>query len=135
MVSAVVCFAGIVQEQREVKEERPLNLLEKLAVMIDGWFGRFPNLVQFLDANESVLIRGVLMIKFVLHQAGQPAELRNIFPEKSHFVHGAEDRCDVSALVEDFEKCLADMFIFCELAVDERELIADGLREVRMQAV
>jgi hypothetical protein len=34
MIAAVQCFAGIVQQKREVKHKRPLHILENLRVPI-----------------------------------------------------------------------------------------------------
>ena len=42
-----------------------------------------------------------LMIKLMLHRAGELAELRDILAEKIHPLHRPQDRGDVPALVED----------------------------------
>ena len=73
------------------------------------------------------------MIKFVLHQAGQFSEFRNIFAEQVHLVHRAQDRRNFAAPFEDGQKRFADVFVVQKIAVHQRNLVADELREVGMQ--
>lgn len=94
---------------------------------------RLPDAIQLFQTDQRVLVGGVLMIKFVLHQAGQPAELGHILPEKIHLVHRAQDGGDVAALVEDGEKGFRDVGVVQKIPVHQRDLAADELRQVGMQ--
>ncbi len=49
------------------------------------------------------------MIELLLHQAGQASELGQEFAQKTRFVHGAQGRGDVAALVQDFQEGGADV--------------------------
>ena len=70
-----------------------------------------PNLVQFLQANQRVFIRRILMIKLMLHETGEPSELWHVLSQEAHFVHGSEHRSNVAALVQNLEKSLVDVMI------------------------
>ncbi len=90
-----------------------------------------PDLVQFFEADQGVFVRRVLVIELMLHQAGQAPEFGQEFSQEPDFVHGAEDRGDVAALVEDFQKGLAHMRVAQKGVVDQRKLVADELGQWR----
>ena len=69
-------LAGVVQEQRQIKHRRILELLEDRPISTKLFLLREQNAIQFFDADQSVFIGGIAVIKFVLHEAGQRAELR-----------------------------------------------------------
>ena len=81
---------GVVQEQSELKNERIFEIFEK--TMISGEFGILcaNKRVQFIDAEERVFVRGVAVKEFVLDQAGELSELRNVAAEKIDPVHQAQ---------------------------------------------
>src|SRR6266404_3912538 len=66
--------AGVVQEQREIKNKWVREFLEERAVRAQLRLFRLHHLVELVDAHQSVFVRGVAMKKFVLHQAGELAE-------------------------------------------------------------
>ena len=126
-------LAGVVQQHCEVEQERMFELLEQRRVGFVAWLLGFPDAVHLFEADQRVLVGGVLMIKLVLHQAGQPAELGEVFAQQADLVHRAQDRGDVAALVEDFQERFAHMRVVLKLAVGQGKLVADQLREVGMQ--
>jgi len=77
-------------------------------------------------------VGGVLMIKLVLHQAGEPAEFRNVFAEQIHLVHGAQNRRDAAAAFENGPKRLAHVLVVQKIAVHQRKLVANELRQIGM---
>src|SRR5687767_243861 len=70
MIAGMESLAGIMEEEREVEQEGTLDLLEELAVMIEGGITGFPDFIQLLNAHQRVFIGSVLMIKLVLDEAG-----------------------------------------------------------------
>ena len=92
VLAGVIGLADVVQQQRQVEHEGTLEMLEQGRVSAEGRLAGLPDAVQLLEANQRVLVGGVLVIKLVLHQAGEPAELGNVFAEQIHLVHRAQDR-------------------------------------------
>lgn len=123
-------FTGVVEEQSEVEQERTFEVAEDIAVLGEGRFFGFPDLVEFGEADEGMLVGRVLVIELVLDEAGEFAELGDVFAEETDLVHGPEDGGDVAALVEDFEEGLVDVFVAEEGAIDEGDLVPDHLGEV-----
>ncbi len=126
-------LADIMQQQREIQDARTLQALQQWRIMFIGHFAGFPNFIELFEADQRVFISGILMIKFVLHKAGQLAKFGNIFSEKIHLVHGAQRRGNFAAPFENGEKCFAHMLVVQKCAVHERQRIADQLRQVGMQ--
>ena len=89
-----------------------------------------PDLVEFLEADERVLVRRVGVKKLVLHEAGHPAELRNVASQQIDLVHGTQGGGDVAALVENLEKRLVVFRVVDEVVVHQRDVVAQQLREV-----
>ena len=81
-----------------------------------------------------MLVGGVLVVELVLHQAGELAELGEVFAEQIHLVHGAQDRRDAAALVEDGQEAVPHVLVRQERAVHQAQVVADELGEVRVQA-
>ena len=52
--------------------------------------------VELVDADQGVFVRGIAMEKFVLHQAGELTEFRNVAAEKIDPVHHAQDAADLA---------------------------------------
>ena len=73
------------------------------------------------------------MVKLVLHQAGEPAEFGNVFAEQIHLVHRAQNGRHFAAPFENGQKGFGHLLVVQKIAVHERELVADELREVGMQ--
>src|SRR5436190_14965194 len=78
MVTVAIRFADIVQQQGQIKNEGTLERMEERRVFALRRLLRVPDAIQLLDAHQSVLVCGVLMVKLVLNQARKFAELRNI---------------------------------------------------------
>ena len=97
-------LAGVVEEQREIEHGRVLELLKELLVFCELRLGRIDQAIEFLDADEGVLVGRVAMEKLVLHEAGQLAELRDVTPEEIDLVHGAQDRADLALARADGEE-------------------------------
>ena len=133
VLAVAVRLAGVMQQQRQVKDVGPLQALEQLRIMGVGSDLGLPDPVNLLQAHERVFVRGVLVIKLMLHQAGQPAELGNVFAEQTRLMHGAQDGRHVAALVQDAQKRLAHVLVVKKRAVRERQLVADELRQIRVQ--
>ena len=117
-----VGFAHVVQQQRQVEHERPFQLLEQRGV---GGVGRrfgLPDAVQLLEAHQRVLVGGVLVVELVLHQAGELAELGEVFAEQISLVHRAQDRRDAAALVEDGQEAFPHVLVGQERAVHQGQV-------------
>ena len=101
VVAVAVGLAHVVEQQGQVEDEGPLQLLEQRGVGGVGRVFGLPDAVQLLEAHQRVLVGGVLVIELMLHQAGELAELGQVFAQQVHLVHGAQDGRDAAALVED----------------------------------
>jgi hypothetical protein len=134
MVSFGHTFAGVVQQKGEVKEIRAFQAFEQFGVMIERGGVGVPDPVEFFQADQGVFIGGVTMIKLVLDQAGQTAELGQELAEQADLVHGAQDGGDIAAFLQDLEKGIVDMRIMDEGTIDQVQLVANELSEVRVQA-
>ena len=88
MVAALHALAGVVQKQSEVQQVRQIDVLQDVGVVSERGLSCVPDLVEPLEADERVLVRRVGMKKLVLHEAGHPAELRNIATQQIDLVHG-----------------------------------------------
>ena len=123
-------FAGVVEEKREVENEGAFDFLKDIGVVAGGGIFCVGDSVEFFDADEGVFVGGVLVVEFVLDEAGKLSKLGYVFAEESDLVHGPEDGGDVSSLVQDFEERGADMFVANEAFIDEREVGPDEVGEV-----
>ncbi len=126
-------FADIVQQQREVKQAGALKALKQRRVILIRRLLRLPDFVQLFEADQRVFVGGVLMIKFMLHEAGQLPEFGNVFAEQVDLVHRAQDWRDLAAPFEDGQESFADVLVVQKIAVHQRNLVADQLRQVGMQ--
>ena len=54
-----------------------------------------------------MFVRGVAVIKFVLHQAGERAELRDVAAQETEVVHLAQDAADLALAGKDGEEGLS----------------------------
>ena len=89
-------FAGVVQQQSQVKHERIGQFLEKFPVLDQLAIFRLRQRIEFVDTDQSVFVRSVAVEKFMLHQTGELAELGNVLPEKIQPVHQAQGASDLS---------------------------------------
>ena len=122
----VVRLAGVVEQHGQVEDVGPRRLLQERAVLGEGRFGGVDDLVEHLDADEGVLVGGVTMEKFVLHQAGEGAELGEEAAEKSEFVHGAQGAADLPLARKDGQERFAHRGLVDEAAVDHVEPAAQA---------
>src|SRR5262249_36604726 len=125
--------ADVVQQQREINERGAIEFLKQLRVTGMRRSGGAPDAIKLLETHQRVLVRGVLMIKLVLNEAGELAELGNVFAEKIHLVHGAKDDGHVAALAENGQERFAHVFIGEKLAIHEAQFGTDQLREIGME--
>ena len=56
-----------------------------------------------------MFVGGVLVIKLVLHQAGELAEFGQVLAQQIDLVHGAQDGRDVAALAQNLAKRFVDV--------------------------
>ena len=106
VVAAFHALAGIVQKQGKVEQVRQVDVLQDMGVVGERGLIRVPDLIEFLEADEGVLVRCVGVKKLVLHEAGHAAELGDVAPQQVDLVHGAHGGGDVATLVENLEKRL-----------------------------
>src|ERR1051326_6187326 len=66
-----VSFAGVVQQEGQVKDKRSFQVLKHLGVIAERRLLGCPDLVQLLNADQGVFVRGVPMKEFVVHQASE----------------------------------------------------------------
>ncbi len=121
VVAGVGRLAGVVQQQGEIKHGGVFQLLEKRAVAAEAFLFGEEDAVEFLDADEGVFVGGVTVIKLVLHQAGERAELRNIASEEAEIVHFAQDAPDLALAGKDGEEGLAGHAGILKSAVDQTQ--------------
>src|SRR5436305_1900278 len=75
MIAVAVGLADVVEDQRQVKNERPVQSLKEGRISIMRRLLGLPNAVKLLNADKRMFVGGVLMIKFMLHEARELAEL------------------------------------------------------------
>ena len=126
-------LAGIVQQQSQVKHEGLFHPAKNLRVLAEGRRLGVPHLVQLLQADQGVFVRRVLVIELVLHQAGQAAELGQEFSQQADFVHHAQRRRDVAALVQDFQKRFPHMRVAQKDVVHQPQVLPEQLGQVGVQ--
>src|ERR1700704_2896008 len=80
-----------------------------------------------------MFIGRVSMIKFVLNQASERAELHNVTAEKSKIMHLAKDAAHLALVRKDREKGLPCHAGVLEGAVDEPKAPANGISELRAE--
>ena len=82
-----LALADVMQQENEVEEGGPGRLVQDLTVLLGAGLGRGENRVQFPDGAEGMDVRGVAVIVFVLHEAGQRSELGDEATEDAELVH------------------------------------------------
>jgi hypothetical protein len=70
VASSTTGLADVMEQQGEIKHEGPLDTVKQLGVIAVRRFVRFRDPVEVIDAGKGVFVRGVLVIKLVLHKAG-----------------------------------------------------------------
>jgi hypothetical protein len=105
-------LADVVQQQRQIQQAGALQFLKDRLVIPVGRLGGLPDFIELFEADERVLIRRVHMIKLVLHEARQPAEFGNVFAEKIHLVHRAQNGGHLAAPVENGQESIAHLRSF-----------------------
>ena len=66
----MAAFPGVVQEQGHVKDGWVFELLKQDAIPAEFFPFREQDAIKLLDADKSVFIGGVTVVKFVLNEAG-----------------------------------------------------------------
>src|SRR4029453_934346 len=107
MVALVAGLTGVMKEKGQIQDGGILQFLKQGAVATEFLGLRKKDAVEFLDAHQSVLVGRVAMVKFVLDQARECAELRNIASEKAEVVHFAKDAADLALARKDRQERLS----------------------------
>ena len=118
------------EQQREIKHRRILKLLEHRAIAAKFLLFREEDPIKLFDADESVFVGRITMIKFVLNEAGERAELRNVAPEESKIVHFAKDPADLAFAREDREESLPRNAGVLEGPIDHPEPSPNGVAQL-----
>src|SRR6266849_7542397 len=66
MIAVAVGLADIVEQQRQIKHEWPVQSLKQWRISVMRRLLGFPNAVKLLNTHERMLVGGVLMIKLML---------------------------------------------------------------------
>ena len=123
-------LAGVVEQQRQVEDERVGEIFEQLPVVGELRVAGFEQRVEFFDADEGVFVGRIPVEKLVLHEAGQFAELRQVGAEQIHLVHRAQDAPDLSAPGEDRDERFPRRARVLERPVHQPEPAADELLQL-----
>ena len=121
VMAPVAGLARVMHQERKVERARVLAFLEEPAVAPELRVFGVDQGIEFVDADQRVLVCRVAMEKFMLHKAGQPPEFGQITPEKIRLVHHAQDAADLSLARENGEKHLPGGAGILEGAVDHTE--------------
>ena len=119
VVAAVFGLARVVHQEREVKRGRIVIFEEQIAVAGEFRILAGDEVVQFVDADQGVLVGRVAVEKFMLHQAGETSELWQIASEEIGLVHETQDAADLTLAGEDGEEDFARRARVLEGAVDQ----------------
>src|SRR4030081_2509160 len=114
--------AGVMQKEREGKNKWVREFLEDRPVGAQLRVFCLHHLVELVDANQGVLISSVAMKKFMLHQAGELTELRNVTTEKIAPMHHAQNAADLAFARNDPAKNLARSFATAERPRNQAEI-------------
>ena len=86
--------------------------------------------IEFVDADQRVFVRGVTMKIFVLHEAGELPELREVTAEEIDLVHHAEDARHLAFAAEDACENLPWRLGITKLARDQTETAAEQIGQL-----
>ena len=81
-------------------------MFEQFPIFEQLWVRCAGERIQFIDANQGVLVRRVAMKEFMLNQAGQLSKFRNILPEKIEPMHQPQGAADLTFARENLAKNL-----------------------------
>ena len=127
-------LAGVVQNEREIKQIGTVQAFQKLFVVGMRRLCGFQDLIQMFQADDGVFVGGVDVIEFVLHLAGQFAEFRKVFAQQADFVHGSQGAGDVAFLIEDFDEGLPNVGVPKKGAIGQSQLRSEGVGQVGTEA-
>ena len=85
------------QKQRQIKDERIVELLKNPAICDQLRIIRRRQSIQFIDTYQSMLVCCVTMEKLVLDQAGELAEFGNVSSQEINPMHHSKDPADFSS--------------------------------------
>src|SRR5437764_4050456 len=91
MWSRADSFAAVVQQQREIENQRVVKSLENFTIGSQLRIVRLRQRIELIDAYQRMLVGCVSMQKFMLHQTGQLAEFGNVTTEKIDPMHHSQD--------------------------------------------
>lgn len=124
-------FSDIMKNQCQVENIGFVATVEKRPVFTKRVFRIVKDPVELFKALQGVLVGCVAMVKLVLDQTGQRAELGNESAQKASFVHGPNDAPDFAFFAEDIKEHGADIVEPEKFVGDFRRAFCDGLLEFR----
>jgi len=121
--------AGIVEDEGDVEgvgvgmfeEEVAVDGAARVFVINEG--------IELVDAAEGVLVGGVAVEEFVLNEAVERAEFREVSSEDAGAMHEAEDVGDLAFFLEDFAEGYAVFGAKSEGLIDKVPMFFDELAE------
>ena len=93
--------AGVVKNDGEVERVGVGDFVEEAAIDSAARVVLGDELVELFDAAQRVFVGGVAVEKFVLNEAIECAEFRQIASEESDAVHESQDASDIALAFED----------------------------------
>ena len=126
-------FAGIVQEQGEIENVGIGDGLEQFLVGTQLRVIGVAQRIEFFNTDQGVLVGGITMEIFVLHQAGEVTKLREIASEEIDLVHHAKDARDVAFAAKNARKNLSRRFSVTKRARDEAQAPAQQIGQLGAQ--
>ena len=114
-------LSGVVQEQCEIKNKRILQLFKKFLIRNQLGIVGTGERVELVDANQRVFVGRVTMEIFVLHEAGQLAEFRNVTAQKIDAMHHAQHASNLVFARQDRHEHFPRRFRILKRAVNETE--------------
>ena len=125
--------AGIVKNDGEVERVGIGDFVKEAAIDSAARIVLGDELVELFDAAQRVFVGGVAVEKFVLDEAVERAEFRQVTAEKSDAVHEAQHARDITFAFEDRLECFAVGFRATEGPVDVVPVLRDEAADLRAE--
>src|SRR6266850_1644904 len=120
-------LSNVMQEQRQIKQARILNLIEDGAQMRALLVLTGIQLVERFDRFEGMLVYGVVMIEIVLDEQANASKLGNKTREETRFVHQSQHVAAAPTSAEEFHESPRSFKGRTEVAVHCRQTLAHGV--------
>src|SRR4029077_2339175 len=108
----------------EVEHKRVLQLFEKPAIRGQLRVVSIRERIELVDTEQRVFVGGVTMRKFVLHETGESAELRDVTTEEIHPMHHAKYAADFSFSGQNRSENFARLFRILKSTCDLSQMAA-----------